>query len=161
MSMYRGTYTLTNGSGGTTVSTAITVLQLKAGANCPLALLRAQLSQRGSTTSAQERFSIVRKSAAATVTTAVAGTHLFKHSTSAPTSDVSLGTAATGITATVEGTDSDVLCERGFNVLNGVELVWVPEERIIVPVNGIIALKFLTAPASQTWFASLTFAELC
>lgn len=154
----RSTYVLRNG--GVSISTAITVLQLKAGSNSPLLLLRAAITQAGATVSAQERISLVRKTAAATVTAASAGTTLVKYGTAAPTSDVSLGTSATGITASAEGTDGDVLLDRGFNVLNGFEWLPTPEERILVPVGGIVAMKFLSAPASQTWYAELVFMEL-
>jgi hypothetical protein len=36
----------------------------------------------------------------------------------------------------------------------------VPEERIVIPVSGILAMKFLTAPASHSWRAYFTFREL-
>jgi len=154
----RSTYVLRNG--GVTISTAITVLQLKAGTNYPLEILRAALTQRGSTTSAQESVSLLRKSAAATVTAASAGTTLNKYGSANPTSDVSLGTSATGITASAEGTNGEILVQRGFNVLSGFEWLPTPEERIVVPVSGILAMTFLNAPASQTWFAEIVFREL-
>lgn len=154
----RSTYVLRNG--GATISTAITILQLKAGTNFPLEILRAALTQDSSTTSAQERFSLLRKSGAATVTAASAGTTLCKYNPAAPTSDVALGTTSTGITASSEGTDSDILVDRGFNVINGIEWLPTPEERIIVPVGGFLAMKFLTAPASHVWFAEIVFREL-
>jgi len=156
--MNRNAYVLRNA--GVTISTAITIIQLKAGTNFPLEILRASLTQFGSTTSAGARFSIVRKSAAATVTAASAGTHLNKLNAANPTSDVSLGTAATGYTATAEGTNGDILVDDGFNVINGYVWLPVPEERIIVPQGGIIAMTFLTAPASHTWYASMYFREL-
>lgn len=156
--MNRNAYVLRNA--GVTISTAIAILQLKAGTNYPLELLRASLSQFGSTTSAGARFSLVRKSAASTVTAASAGTHLNKLNASNPTSDVSLGTSATGYTGTSAGTNTDILVDEGFNVLNGYIWLPTPEERIIVPQGGIIAMEFLTAPASHTWYASIYFREL-
>ena len=143
-----------------TVSTAITVLQLKAGANNGFEIVRAQANQRGSTTSVEEAIALVRKSAAATVTAAVAGTTLFFRDPNQAAASLSLGTAATGVTATVEGTDGDVAWEEGFNVLNGWLYLPVPEERIYVPPAGIIALKFLSAPASQTWKFLMAIREL-
>jgi hypothetical protein len=156
--MNRGTYVLRNA--GVTISTAITILQLKAGTNYPLEILRASLSQFGSTTSAGARFSLLRKTGAATVTAASAGTHLNKMNSANPTSDVSLGTTATGYTGTSEGTDGDILVDEGFNVINGFVWLPTPEERIVVPVSGFLAMKFLTAPASHTWYASIYFREL-
>ncbi len=143
-------------NGGVSISTAITVIQIKAGASA-LEILRASIGQKGSTTSAIERIGLVRKSAAATVTSA---TPLKLN----PGDQAALavgGTSATGITGTVEGTDTDILVDECFNIVNGA-WTWLPtpDERIRVPQGGIIALKFLTAPAAQTWYASVKFREL-
>lgn len=143
-----------------TISTAISALQLKAGTNGPIELLRAALSQGSSNASAQCAAGLVRCSAGATVTTAVAGTHLFKANPLAPTADAALGTSSTGVTATAEGTETDTALVRGFNVLNGFEWLPTPEERIIVPQGGIIKLKFLLAPPSATWYSEIVFREL-
>lgn len=151
-------YVLTNN--GVSISTAITVLQLQAGTAGPIELLRVSLTQSSSATSAQIRARVLRKSAGATVTTAVAGTHLQKLNPVNPTSNANLGTSNTGITASAEGTDSDILAEIGFNVLNGMLWLPVPEERFIVPQGGIIALKFPDAPPSATWNAQIYFREL-
>jgi|SRR5581483_3961603 len=149
-------YTLRNHA---TVSTAISVLQAKAGANNGFEIVRASVTQYGSTTSAQEEIEIVRKSGAATVTAAVAGTSLMSRDPNQATASLSLGTSATGVTATAEGTDSDVIIREGFNVLNGWLYLPTPEERPYVPPAGIIALKFPTAPASQTWNFELVLME--
>ena len=138
-----------------TISTAITIIQIKAGASNPLWLVRAKLSQKGSTTSAQERVQILRKTAAATVTSATP--LLFDGDDVA--AKAAGGTSATGITATGEGTDGDVLVDQGFNVLNGFEWIATPMEMIKVPVSGFIALKFPAAPASQSWSAQMFFVE--
>jgi hypothetical protein len=143
-----------------TVSTAITVLQLKAGANNGFEIVRAQAGQRGSTTSVQEAIALVRKSAAATVTAAAAGTNLFFRDPNQAAASLTLSTSGTGFTATAEGTDTDQVWEEGFNVLNGWLYLPVPEERIYVPPGGIIGLKFLTAPASQTWKFLMAIREL-
>lgn len=150
-------YTLKNN--GVAISTAITVQQYKAGANGPAAILRHSLGQAGSVTSTQVASALVRKTAAATVTTGVAGTTVLKQNPVAPTTDASLGTAATGITASAEGTDGEQLLARGFNVINGQETVYTPEERPIVPQGGIIAQKLLAA-FNTTWYAELVFMEL-
>jgi hypothetical protein len=139
-----------------TISTAITIIQIKAGATWPLWLVRATLTQKGSTTSAQERVQILRKTAAATVTSATA---LLYDGDDIAAKAVG-GTTSTGITATGEGTDGDVLVDRGFNVLNGFEWVATSFDSILVPAAGFIALKFPTAPASQVWSAQMYFVEL-
>ncbi len=141
------------------VSTLITILQLKAGALVPFEILSASLTQRLSTTSVQVGIEFVRKTVAATVTTAVLGTHLFKKPGD-PNPGLDLGTAATGVIATAEGTDGDIPLRDGFNVLNGWKHLPVPEERKFVPAAGIIALKFPAVPASHTWNMEIVIREL-
>lgn len=148
-----GIYVVENG--GVAISTAITIIQLKAGASRGLELLRAKISQAVSETSTQEHIQILRKSAAATVTSRTP----LKLNPDDGAADAVGGTAATGITATAEGTDGDVLIEEGFNILNGWEWLPTPEERIVAHAGDFLALKFGTAPASQTWYASLYFRE--
>jgi hypothetical protein len=149
-------YTYEVRNGGVSISTAITVIQIKAGASA-LEILRASIGQKGSTASAIERIGLVRKSAAATVTSATP----LKLRPGDPAALAVGGTTATGITATAEGTDTDVLVDECFNIANGT-WAWLPtpEERLWVPQGGIVALKFLTAPAAQTWYASVKFREL-
>lgn len=145
---------------GVSISTAITAIQLKAGVNGAVEILRASLSQATTATSAQIAAGIVRKSAAATVTTAVAGTTVLKQNPINPTTDASLGTAATGITASAEGTNGEQAVTDGFNDLNGYVYLPAPEERLLVPQGGIIGLTFLSAPQSATRHARLAFREL-
>lgn len=152
-------YTLRTPAGGVTISTAITILQLKAGAAAKVELLRASLTQRGSVTSVQEAVQLLRKTAAATVTAGVAGTTYLKNDPASPTGTLSLGTSASGYTGSAEGTDGDILKDEGFNVLNGWLWLPTPEERIWVPAGGIVALKFASAPASQSWRAEFVFRE--
>lgn len=151
-------YALANN--GVTISSAITAIQLKAGANGVIELLRASVTQGTSTTSTQFAAAVIRKSAAATVTIAVTNTNVKKMNPASPTADASLGTAATGFTASAEGTDTDLSIQRGINILNGWEWLPTPEERMIVPIAGFCAVKFLTAPPSATWYAELIFREL-
>lgn len=149
-------YTYEVRNGGVSISTAITVIQIKAGASA-LEILRASIGQKGSTTSTIERIGLVRKSGAATVTSATP----LKLGPGDPSSLAVGGTSATGITATAEGTDTDILVDECFNIVNGT-WAWLPtpEERIRVPQGGIVGLKFLTAPGAQTWYASIKFHEL-
>lgn len=142
------------------VSTAITIIQVKAGTNSPFEVIRAWAGQGLSATSAQASLALIRKSAAATVTSGVVGTTVLKRNPNSGTPDLSLGTAATGITATAEGTDGDEIYPDSFNVLGQWLYFPVPEEREIVPVGGIIALKFMAAPASNTFTAGIRIREL-
>lgn len=151
-------YSLQNN--GVTISTAITALQLKAGANGVVELLRASFTQSGSTTSTQIAAAVLRKSAAATVTIAVAGTNLKKMNPASPTADASLGTSATGFTASAEGTNTDLSVQRGLNILNGWEWLPTPEERMVIPISGFCGLTFMTAPPAVAWYAELVFREL-
>lgn len=143
-----------------TVSTAITCLQAKAGANCGFEIIEAGVTQKGSTTSASESIALVRKTAAATVTAGSMGTSVFLNDPNEGNPQLTLSTSGTGIRGTAEGTDGDIIVKEGFNVLNG----WLhqppPECRIWVPPAGIIALKFLTAPASQLWQFWMKLREL-
>lgn len=139
-----------------TIATAITIIQIKAGATSPIWLLRASLTQRGSAVSVQERVQILRKTAAATVTSFTP----LALDTTDPAAAAVGGTAATGITASVEGTDGNIIVDRGFNVLNGFEWIATPMEMIYVPPAGFIAIKFPVAPATQTWSAQLVFVEV-
>ena len=139
------------------VSTAITIVQVKAGSSRSLALLRAWCTQSNLTTSSQQRIQVLRKTAAATVTSFTP----IKLAGGAPTADAAGGTSATGTNASGEGTDGDVLIPDTFNILNGWLWVPTPEERIVVPAAGIVALKFPAAPgAALTVTAGFIFGEL-
>lgn len=141
------------------ISTAITILQIKAGTQ-PLELIRAWIGQHTSSSTGQNQVSILRKSVGATVTAAILGTSLFKHgSTFQGASSATLSTTGTGVVATSEGTDSDEIISDAFNILNG--FIWVPtqQSRIVLAPSDIIALKFVVAPQQQTYSASLTFTE--
>lgn len=140
---------------GIVVSTAITVLQYKASASNKASVVRFSCGQRLSETSQQEVIQLLRKTAAATVTS-------FTPLENDPDGPAALGvgsTSGTGYTATSEGTDGDILVTRDFNVLNGMEWVRSDLNEIIIPAGGIIALKFPVAPTSATWDIQLVIEE--
>lgn len=137
------------------VATAITIIQIKAGANKPLKIIEASISQSTVTTSAQMLAALIRKTAAATVTSFTP----LKLSPNDPVADAVGGAAATGITATAEGTDGGILHRKASNILNEWLYLPVPEQRILVPAAGIIALKFLSTPTSATYAAHIIFEE--
>lgn len=147
------TYSVT--MNGVSISTAITILQIKAGAANGLRLLRASCAQTGLTSSAMQAIEIVRKTAAATVTSF---TPLLWTPDDSAAKAVG-GTSATGTNASAEGTDGNVLLLDAFNVLNGWLWVPTPEERIFVPGGGIIGMKFPAAPSAMTVYADLVFGE--
>lgn len=137
------------------VSSAITIIQLKAGASNICLIHRLEMSQSGSTTSAQVRTQILRKSAAATVTSF---TPLLMDTGDSAAKSVG-GTSATGITASGEGTDSDILVNAVWNALSGYLYLPTPDERIVVPAAGIVGVKFPANPA-LTITAVLEFEEI-
>ena len=151
----RGVYVVTMDA--VSVSGAISLIQLKAGSAAGLEIISASIAQSGSTTSAMQRVQILRKSAAATVTTF---TPILLNPNDAAAKAVG-GTSATGTNASAEGTDSDILVDDCFNVLNGWSYIPVPEERIQVAPAGICALKFPAAPGSALVItARVCFREL-
>ena len=149
-----GIYTINHNA--IVVSTAITIIQYKAGATNKARVVRFSIGQGLSETSTMEQIQLLRKTGAATVTS-------FTPRENDPDGPVAFGaggTAATGITATAEGTDGDILVNAAFNILNGYEWVRSDLNEIIIPAAGIIALKFPVAPASATWRASLVIEEM-
>ncbi len=139
------------------VTGAITLVQLKAGATSSCEILRAWCSQETLDASDQQPIDIVRKSVAATVTSF---TPLLIRPTDA-VADAVGGTAATGTDASVEGTDTDIVHVDCFNILNGWFYVPVPEERIWVAPAGIIGLRFPIAPGSaMDVFAGFVWREI-
>jgi hypothetical protein len=140
------------------VTIAKTLIQVKAGSAAGLELIEAVLYQTTKTTSEMLRVAFARKSAAATVTSV---TPLKVGGAADPAALAVGGTSATGVNASAEGTDTDVLGQGGFNVLNGeVMRLPIPEGRIWVPAGAILGLKLFTAPAaSMTIGGYLRFRE--
>jgi hypothetical protein len=140
------------------VTAAKTLIQLKCGAAAGAEIIEALLYQTTKTTSELLRIAFARKSAAATVTSV---TPLKVGGAADPTALAVGGTSATGVNASAEGTDTDVLGQGALNVLNAE--VWripIPEGRIWVPAGAIIGLKLFTAPAaSMTIGGYLRFRE--
>jgi len=135
----------------TSISTAITVIQIVAGTNQSIRLISGFLFQSTTTTNAQQRIQLLRKSVAATVTA----------QTPAPLDPSDTAAAATGGTnASAEGTDSTILLDEAFSLLTG--WIWkpIPEEFVYAKGAGILAIKFPAAPAAQTFEGELTFQEI-
>lgn len=148
--MASGTYTVHGDA--QTVATAITLLELTAPSTASLTVLRAWCQQSSSTTSAMARIRILRKSA--TITGTASPPAAVPTEVGMPTSGMTVKWIATG-----EGTDGVILVEEAFNLLNGFLWLPVPEERIIVPPSGLIALKFPAAPASAAYTFGFTVRE--
>jgi hypothetical protein len=133
------------------VTGAITLIQIKAGATTPLQIIRAVVGQSSSTTSTQLPVQINRKSAAATVTS-------FTPLTNGPSNDPAAsavgGTSATGTNASGEGTDTNILRQDVWNYLNGWLFLPTPKEFLYVDAAGIIGLKLPVAPGSAVTITS-------
>ena len=140
----------------TALTTAKTLIQVVAGA-APFDLIGATVSQVTKSTTEMLRIQVLRKTAVATVT---AFTPLLTN----PVDPAALavgGTTATGVNATAEGTNGDVLEDRVWNILTGTwEYAPIPEARKRAAQAGNLALVLITAPAaSMTIAATLEIIE--
>lgn len=149
----RGVYVAGNAA---TIAAAVTILQVKAGATSALEVLRAWCTTYGVDTDDRMRLQLLRKSAAATVTSL---TPVLMDPSDQAAKAVG-GTAATGHTATAEGTDTDILIDEGASVLAGWTWLPTPEERILVPAGGIIAMKSALTVTSTAAAYGIIFREL-
>lgn len=141
------------------VTGAITIIQLKAGATRALELVEFSIGEHTTATAAMAVITCLRKTAAATVTSFTP--LLYSGGEDTPPSTAVGGTAATGITASAEGTDGDILVSMPFDITKG--LRWnfgATADRPLVPPAGIVALKFTQDPPDQTYTAQLKFREL-
>jgi len=139
-----------------TVTTAKTLLQVKVGAAISMELLYASITNKSNDASDSSSVEILRKTVAATVTSQ---TPLLTTVGDQAAKSVG-GTAATGDTATAEGTNGDILVDEGFNVLNGWVWMPTPETLIEVPAAGLLALKIGTDIASATIKGMMIFKEI-
>ena len=150
--MTRGVYKI---SQKITVTTAKTLLQIKAGVG-GLEILRASVTNASVEVSDTAHIQLLRKTVAATVTS-------LTPKLTSPNDQAAKavgGTAATGHTATAEGTDGDIMDEEGNNVLSGYRYLPIPEERFEVDVGGFIALKSVITIAGTDLVAVMVFREL-
>lgn len=141
----------------TAITASKTLVQIKAGA-APIDIIEIILSQVSKTSSELLEIQLLRKSAAATVTSFTP----LKFNPGDPAALAAGGTSATGYNASSEGTNTDILRKEHWNVLNGVwQYLPVPEARIRIPQAGIFGLKLNTNPAaSMTMIACVIFAEV-
>lgn len=151
-----GAYNLVRSS--VTTSTAITIQLCWVPVTTAVETTRAWVNQSTVTTSAQTRIQLLRKTGTPATVTSQTPAALMS---GMQASKCVGGTAATGITASAEGTDGTVYVEEGFNIVNGWLYLPVPEERIMIggsTANGI-GLKFPTAPTSAGWASGQEWLE--
>lgn len=139
------------------VAAAQTLITLAAAAGIPLEILRAKVTQDGSTTSEQIVARLVRMTTAPSAGTAL--TLIKVHEGDAAPSTTAL--FYNGTTAITDGTLGDIVESDGWNELSGWNEVPVPEVRIMVKAGSWIGLKLPVAPgASRTISAAIWFREL-
>ena len=132
-----------------------TAIQVKAGASVAVEILRAWVSQY--TLDSDDRFNVrlLRKTAAATVSSL---TPVLLSPGDQAAASVG-GTSATGFNASAEGTNGDTVLTDGASALAGWLYLPVPEERIIVEPAGIIALH-VSAVTSASYVCGVVFREI-
>jgi len=132
----------------TAVTGAITLVQIKAGSGNPLQIIEVRASQSSSTTSAMQRIEIGKETSAGTVTSF---TPVLENPGDGA-ANAAGSTSGTGVNCSSEGTYTDIYVAWDFNVLTG--FLWQPalEDRIWVPVSGILGVRFPTAPGSSTTY---------
>jgi hypothetical protein len=150
-----GLYNLIRASVAT--STAITVNQVLVPAAAAAEFTRAWCNQDSVTTTNQTRIQLNQNSTACTVTLQTA----FPAQKSMQASKAVGGTTATGITATIEGTVTGTWWSEGFNIVNGILYLPVPEARwmLVGQAAGFAALKFPGAPAAANYTTGIEWLE--
>ncbi len=150
-----GAYNLIRASVAT--STAITVNQVLVPALAAAEFTRAWCNQDSVTTTNQTRIQLNRNSTACTVTSATAA----PLGNGMQASKAVGGVSATGITATAEGTVTATVWSEGFNIVNGILYLPVPEARwmLVGSAAGFAALKFPGAPAAANYTTGMEFLE--
>lgn len=150
-----GLYTLIRQSVAT--STAISVNQVLVPAAAAAEFTRAWCNQDSVTTTNQTRIALNRNSTASTVT----GTSPAPTQNGMQASKAVSGASATGITATAEGTVTATPWTEGFNIVNGILYLPVPEARwmLVGSAAGFAALKFPAAPAAANYTTGLEWLE--
>lgn len=154
---------LTLGTGSVLVA-----LQTNSGVNAGaiLKILRAEVTQSGTSTSAQVRLLFSTRDTAGTLTTtSVTPANVF---VTGPTSGLSGNTNVLGAAGRIginSSADSGGTYTNHFdnapNQLNGYLYLPVPEERIMIPPSIVWCVRFATAPASTTgWNILLCYEEL-
>ena len=142
---------------GVATSTAISVVQVLVPATAAAEFTRCWTNQDSVTTTNQTRIQLNQNSTACTVTLqnpAPAGKGM-------QASKCVGGTSATGITASAEGTVTQTWWSEGFNIVNGILYLPVPEARwlLVGQAAGFAAVKFPNAPASANYTTGLEWLE--
>jgi hypothetical protein len=144
-----------------TTSTAITINQVLVPVLTSAEFTRAWVNQSTVTTTNQTRIQLLRNATAGTVTSQAAT----PAQNGMQASKCVNGTSATGITATIEPGTPSTWWSEGFNIVNGILYLPVPEARMLISGSAsgtgtpVITLKFPTAPASADYTSGLEWVE--
>ena len=140
-----------------TTSTAITVNQVLVPVVTAAEFTRVWCNQSDTTTTNQTRIQLNRNSTASTVTSTAAAAL----GNGMQASKCVNGTSATGITATIEGSVTVTVWSEGFNIVNGILYLPVPEARFLLvgSAAGFAAVKFPSAPASAAYTTGIEWLE--
>jgi hypothetical protein len=150
-----GAYNLIRASVST--STAITVNQVLVPVVTAAEFTRAWCNQDSVTTTNQTRIQLNRNSTACTVTSTAAS----PLANGMQASKCVNGASATGITASAEGSVTATVWSEGFNIVNGILYLPVPEARFLQvgSAAGFVALKFPGAPAAANYTTGVEWLE--
>lgn len=140
-----------------TTSTAITVNQVLVPVVTAAEFTRVWANQSTVTTTNQTRLQLNRNSTASTVT----GTSPAPLANGMQASKCVSGASATGITASAEGSVTATVWAEGFNIVNGILYLPVPEARYLIAGSaaGFVAVKFPSAPASADYTTGIEWLE--
>lgn len=141
---------------GSAVTSARTLIQLRAPASAQLVILRGWISQQASETSEQLEIQFTRSDA---TTNGTGGTITpEKLEVSDP---AAAGTYVVCFTAEPTTYNANPVWRDSFNVLTGLTYIPQPEERIWVPPSGRIGFRLINAPtASLTMTAGMMVGEV-
>ena len=140
-----------------------TLVFINPGTTRSIEIVAAEVSQSGSTTSAQQRLQFVTQVSAFPTLTAATPVALDAGAGASAITGGTAGAAGTaGVNASSEGAGAKtVLREFGFNVVNGWQW-WATKDSIILNASGSsgFGLYLPAAPSSTgNWNASVTFIE--
>ena len=154
-----GLYTLIRAA--VTTSTAITINQVLVPVVTSAEFTRAWCNQSTITATNQTRIQLNRCATAGTVTSQAAT----PAQNGMQASKCVNGTTATGITATIEPGTANTWWSEGFNVVNGILYLPVPEARMLISgaASGtgtpVVTLKFPSAPVSADYTSGIEWLE--
>lgn len=154
-----GLYNVTRLS--TATSTAITTIQVLVPVLTSAEITRSWTNQDSITTTNQARVTLNRCATVGTVTSQAA----VPAQNGMQASKCVNGTAATGVTATIEPGTKTAWWSEGFNVVNGVMYLPVPEARVLISgaASGtgtpVVALTFTNAPAAANYDQGVEWLE--